>query len=403
MELPRLTIRQLALLGGFATRHWPGEAAAISAPRFCIVRDRFWGLDRGGSRLFERRMALPAVRGRTWRLLAGLLPPAAAWASSGASRTIGSLCSGKVRDLVEALKGTGPRTVAVGLSGGVDSAVAAWLLRQAGHDVFGVFMRNWDAREEEGGGQCPAEIDLKDARQVSATVGRPLPCSPWSSAPCLMLPPPFGPSTHPPLPHKIRLPPAPLLCPSRLMPAPAPYVCHSFLRSSIYLLQPAPSVPLLTLCSFARSDPSTLCVHFSPLHPLPFPPLPGPYSISHFRQSLTHIPRPPFHRPVLRLPAMSSFGSCHLCSHLSPLPPRLDYPAKISSMAGEKPPPPQKHRRFLSRKHLTLSPPRSPQLQSSRKGRRLPPPLPPSPVQSDDFGWSSEQQLCIPRDPPARG
>jgi tRNA-specific 2-thiouridylase len=53
----------------------------------------------------------------------------------------------------------------VGLSGGVDSAVAALLLKQQGHDVSAVFMKNWD--EDDEAGYCPAEQDLADARFVA--------------------------------------------------------------------------------------------------------------------------------------------------------------------------------------------------------------------------------------------
>lgn len=53
--------------------------------------------------------------------------------------------------------------IAVALSGGVDSAVSLFLLKQAGHDVFGLFMKNW---EEEKEGHCIAEQDAEDARAI---------------------------------------------------------------------------------------------------------------------------------------------------------------------------------------------------------------------------------------------
>jgi tRNA-specific 2-thiouridylase len=54
--------------------------------------------------------------------------------------------------------------IVVGLSGGVDSAVAALLLKQAGHRVTAVFMKNWD--EDDAAGYCPAAADLEDARNI---------------------------------------------------------------------------------------------------------------------------------------------------------------------------------------------------------------------------------------------
>lgn len=54
--------------------------------------------------------------------------------------------------------------VMLGISGGVDSSVAALLLQQAGHEVEGLFMQNWE--EAEGTGPCTSDADRKDAVAV---------------------------------------------------------------------------------------------------------------------------------------------------------------------------------------------------------------------------------------------
>jgi tRNA-specific 2-thiouridylase len=62
--------------------------------------------------------------------------------------------------------------VVVGLSGGVDSAVAALLLRRAGHAVTGLFMKNWE--EDDTATACAAEEDLKVVRAVCEKLAIPL-------------------------------------------------------------------------------------------------------------------------------------------------------------------------------------------------------------------------------------
>ncbi len=54
--------------------------------------------------------------------------------------------------------------IVVGMSGGVDSSVAALLLKRAGHEVIGVFMNNWEETGEDGA--CTAERDWVDVRAV---------------------------------------------------------------------------------------------------------------------------------------------------------------------------------------------------------------------------------------------
>jgi tRNA-specific 2-thiouridylase len=64
------------------------------------------------------------------------------------------------------------KQVFVGMSGGVDSSVAAYLLKQAGHQVHGVFMKNWEGDDEDP--FCSAAIDLTDARSVCDRLNIPL-------------------------------------------------------------------------------------------------------------------------------------------------------------------------------------------------------------------------------------
>lgn len=72
--------------------------------------------------------------------------------------------------------------VLLGFSGGVDSAISAYLLKKEGHDVTGAFMRNWDAllnndylgNPTAGDSQCPQEKDYQDAVKIALKLGIPL-------------------------------------------------------------------------------------------------------------------------------------------------------------------------------------------------------------------------------------
>jgi len=63
------------------------------------------------------------------------------------------------------------KTVVVGLSGGVDSSVSAFLLKKQGFNVIGMFMKNWEEKDENG--VCQSSKEYADAQAVADTIGIP--------------------------------------------------------------------------------------------------------------------------------------------------------------------------------------------------------------------------------------
>src|SRR5699024_4150997 len=59
--------------------------------------------------------------------------------------------------------------VVVGLSGGVDSAITAWLLKQQGYEVVGLFMKNWE--DDDDSEYCSTREDWIDAASVADLIG----------------------------------------------------------------------------------------------------------------------------------------------------------------------------------------------------------------------------------------
>lgn len=64
---------------------------------------------------------------------------------------------------------SGRKRVVIGLSGGVDSSVSAWLLKQQGYEVVGLFMKNWE--DDDDSEYCSTRQDWLDAASVADVVG----------------------------------------------------------------------------------------------------------------------------------------------------------------------------------------------------------------------------------------
>lgn len=65
----------------------------------------------------------------------------------------------------------GKKTVVVGMSGGVDSSVAALLLKKEGYDVIGLFMKNWEEKDERG--VCKSSLEYEDVLKVCEKIDIP--------------------------------------------------------------------------------------------------------------------------------------------------------------------------------------------------------------------------------------
>ena len=61
--------------------------------------------------------------------------------------------------------------IVVGMSGGVDSAVAALTLKRQGYDVIGVFMKNWEEQDEDG--VCTSAQDWQDVQRICDAIDIP--------------------------------------------------------------------------------------------------------------------------------------------------------------------------------------------------------------------------------------
>src|SRR3954447_580666 len=94
--------------------------------------------------------------------------PAGDGRCGGSSTELGLASMGQRSAGIIAQMPSKPRVV-VGLSGGVDSAVSAWLLKKQGYDVVGIFMKNWE--DDDDSEYCSSNEDFVDAAAVADVIG----------------------------------------------------------------------------------------------------------------------------------------------------------------------------------------------------------------------------------------
>ena len=81
------------------------------------------------------------------------------------------LCNIAMNSTVSVNSNNNNKHVVVGMSGGVDSSVAALLLKRQGYRVTGVYMKNWDPSDEEGVSTCPVISEYLDVQKVCERLG----------------------------------------------------------------------------------------------------------------------------------------------------------------------------------------------------------------------------------------